>query len=109
MFSGIEMLTSVFDCDMMIMLGRSEGECPFCVFGRSLHGRGAIKKKLHRSSDPTHHIPNPTAVPPVCQRRSPQEMTLGDSVNIVKGHFHSFLVSNIFVYLAFCWIRHWHS
>ena len=36
---------------------------------------------------------------------SPQKMTLGDSVNIVKGHFHSVLVSNIFGYLAFCWIR----
>ena len=36
---------------------------------------------------------------------SPQKMTLGDSVTIVKGHFHSVLVSNIFVYLAFYWIR----
>ena len=35
----------------------------------------------------------------------PEKMTLGDSVNIVKGHFHSVLVSNIFGYLAFCWIR----
>ena len=28
---------------------------------------------------------------------APQKMTLGDSVNIVKGHFHSVLVSNILV------------
>ena len=29
--------------------------------------------------------------------RRPEKMTLGDSVNIVKGHFHSVLVSNILV------------
>ena len=66
-----------------------------------------IKKRRTPSSGPTPRTISPQ---PMHQLQfgsgpCPEKMTLGDSVNIVKGHFHSVLVSNIFGYLAFCWIR----
>ena len=63
------------------------------------------KPVCHRSPTPRTILPQPMHQLQLVSGDSPQKMTLGDSVNIVKGHFHSVLVSNIFGYLAFCWIR----
>ena len=91
---------------MIIMLGHLCGDGPF-LFSRIGVEDAGIKKELPKQSivpkcredhKDRSSRPNGLIYPP-------QKMTLGDSVNIVKGHFHSVLVSNIFVYLTFYWIR----
>ena len=98
---------------MIIVLGHLCGDGPF-LFSRIGVEDAGIKKELPKQSivpkrraDHSDRLswPNGLICSP-CLRTNwewalPMKMTLGDSVNIVKGHFHSVLVSNIFVYLTF--------